>query len=77
MEYKLTSEEEGTRIEVFTDKKAAVVVREDGEERIYLPVEKDERSTYYVDEPSQLVSTEEGFTVIHEGRASEVEVFSK
>lgn len=77
MEYKLTSEEEGTRIEVITDKKAAVAVRSNGEERIYLPLKETESSTYYVDEPSRLFSTENGYTVIHPGRVSKVEVFSK
>lgn len=77
MEYNLSSEEEGTRIEVITDKKAAVAVRANGEERIYLPLEQTESSTYYVDEPSQLFPTEKGYTVIHPGKVSEVEVFSK
>jgi hypothetical protein len=77
VEYKLTSEEEGTRIEVFTEEKAAVAVRADGEERIYLPLEEMETSTYYVDDPSQLVPTEKGYTVIHPGKVDEVEVFSK
>jgi hypothetical protein len=77
VDYNIVSEEEGTRIEVFTEKKAAVAVRSDGQERIYLPVDQAENSSYYVDEPSKLVLTEKGYTVVHPGEVSEVEVFSK
>lgn len=77
MEYNISSEEDGTRIEVITDNKAAVAVKSEGEERIYLPLEETENSTYYVDEPSRLVPTENGYTVIHPGKVYDVEVFSK
>jgi hypothetical protein len=77
VEYNIVGQEGGTRIEVFTEKKAAVAVRADGEERIYLPVDQAENSSYYVDEPSRLVPTEKGYTVVHPGEVSEVKVFSK
>jgi hypothetical protein len=74
--YEVIEEENGTRIRVESEEKVAVIVKGD-EERIYLPEKGAEASTYYVEEYQGLAKTEEGYTVFHPGKVSEVEVFSK
>lgn len=77
MEYEVIPKEEGSRIKVETDKKAAVVVRSSGKERIYLPSDSVKPSSYYSAPPSNLVKTQEGYEVFHEGELEEVEIFLK
>ena len=67
--------ENGTEIVVEADE-AAVVVREDGEERIYLPGNNQQRSTYYAADTKGLEKEGNGFSVVHSGTPDSIKVFS-
>jgi hypothetical protein len=77
VKYEVIEEENGSRVRIRSERRVAVVVRGEGEERIYLPETDSESSTYYLEEYQGLVETEEGYAVFHTGKVSEVEVFSK
>lgn len=66
--------ESGVRIDVFCDRKVAVVVYSGDEERIYLPEGSASDSTYYVESSSSLVETDEGYSVVHRGRVDNLTV---
>ena len=55
---------------------AAVVVIENGEERIYLPGDNQQQSTYYTSNTKSLSESENGFSVVHDGISDSVKVFS-
>lgn len=76
MEVETRSQENGTEITVESEKRIAVVV-EDEEERIYLPEPGGEDSSYYTGEVEGLSDEEDVYTVLHEGAADSIEVFTK
>lgn len=76
MEVETREVENGTRIDVETDHRIAVVVYSDGEERIYLPDGSGSDSTYYVENTSGLVETENGYSVLHQGDIDDLTVLS-
>jgi hypothetical protein len=73
--YQIQEVENGTEITVQADE-AAVIVREDGEERIYLPGNDHKYSTYYTSDRKSLNQKENGFTIVHGGTPDTVKVFS-
>ena len=75
MNYHTREVENGTEIVVEADE-AAVVVREDGEERIYLPESNQQRSSYYAADTRGLEQGENGFSVVHNGTPDSIKVFS-
>lgn len=74
MDVETSEEDGGTRITVRTDSEIALVVRSGSGERIYLPPTGQEKDTYYVEDPSSLERTSEGYTVIHLGDVRSLEV---
>lgn len=76
MEYEVIQEENGTRIEIFSQQRVAVAVRGD-EERIYLPETDAEPKAYYVEHYQGLTKKENTWELFHPEEVSEVEVFSK
>lgn len=75
MNYQVRKVENGTEIWVQAEE-AAVVVSEDGEERIYLPGNNNQNTTYYTANTKGLEESENGFTVVHEGNPDSINVFS-
>lgn len=75
MDYQIREVENGTEITVDAEE-AAVVVKEEGEERIYLPEEGSSQSSYYTDGRKGLSKAEERFRVVHNGVPDTVKVFS-
>lgn len=76
MDIQTQDTENGTEIQVYTDKKVALLVRSEGSERIYLPGVSDDDSTYYADSPNGLTRTSEGYRVVHRGNVDDLEVIS-
>ncbi|MFB6209688.1 MAG: hypothetical protein ABEJ56_06170 [Candidatus Nanohaloarchaea archaeon] len=74
MEVETEEVEEGTLIRVATGSEVAVVVESEEGERIYLPESGGSDSTYYVDEVESLRKTESGYSVVHPGKAEEIQV---
>ena len=77
MRLRTTDVENGTRIEVKGEGKAAVVIREDGEERILLPI-KDHISetTYYYEDSSGLAETENGYIGFYPGNPDSIKLLN-
>lgn len=75
MNYHTREVENGTEIVVEAEE-AAVVVREDGEERIYLAESNQQRSSYYTADTRGLERDENGFSVVHNGKPDSIQVFS-
>lgn len=73
MDVQIQETEKGYEIDVYTDKKIAVVVKGD-EERIYLPESSKNNSTYYTENYKGLNPTEFGYKLIHRGQLTEYEV---
>jgi len=68
MRLRTTETENGTRIEITGEKKAAVVIRENGEERILLPLKNEyAETTYYYENSSGLTETEKGLIGFYPG----------
>lgn len=63
MTIKIQEKENGVKIYVKTEKKVALAVYNNGEERIYLPTEASSDSTYYVENKDTLTPTEQGYTI--------------
>ena len=76
MEVETREVENGTWIKVMADQEVAVVVDSEEGERIYLPDLSGEDSTYYAENTSGLVETEDGYTVLHEGVVEDITVLS-
>ncbi len=66
----------GVEITVRTDKKVAVVVKTGDGERIYLPDVDGDDSTYYAEDTSGLVRTEDGYFARHRGEVEDIEIVS-
>ena len=75
MNYQTQEVENGTLIQVEAAE-AAVVVRENGEERIYLPETGHEQTTYYTDNRKGLQESGNSFSVVHNGQPDSIQVFS-
>ena len=73
MDVRIQETEEGHEIDVYTDKKIAVVVKGD-EERIYLPESSENNSTYYTENYEGLNPTQFGYKLVHRGRMTEYEI---
>ena len=77
MQLRTTETEKGLRIEVVGDGKAAVVLREDGDERILLPIEnKQLETTYYYEDSSGLAETGEGYIGFYPGKPDKVKLIN-
>lgn len=74
MDVETSEVESGIRINVFCDREVAVVVYSGDEERIYLPEGSGSDSTYYVENSSGLVQTDQGYSVVHRGRIDDLTV---
>ncbi|QGA80040.1 hypothetical protein [Candidatus Nanohalobium constans] len=75
MNYRTQEVENGTLIKVEADE-AAVIVKENGEERIYLPSTSHNDSTYYTSDTKSLQQSQQGFSVVHNGQPDSIKVFS-
>lgn len=73
MDVQIQETEEGHEIDVYTDKKIAVVVK-GGEERIYLPESSKNNSTYYTENYEGLNPTEYGYKLIHRGQMTDYKI---
>ncbi|MFB6291888.1 MAG: hypothetical protein ABEI58_00675 [Candidatus Nanohaloarchaea archaeon] len=76
MEVETSQFEGGVEINIRTDEKVAVVVRTGSGERIYLPGVDGDDSTYYAEDTSGLVETEDGYFARHRGEVKDIEVVS-
>jgi hypothetical protein len=77
MRLRTTETENGTRIEIFGDQKAAVVIREDKEERILLPIKnKQAETTYYYEDISGLAETEKGYIGFYSGNPDQIKLLN-
>jgi hypothetical protein len=77
MEFKTENVENGTRIRIQGEDKAAVVIRDDGEERILLPVKHGySETTYYYEDPSGLSETENGYIGFYPGNPDHIKLLS-
>jgi len=74
MEIQTQEAENGTEIQVYTDKKIALLVKSSGSERIYLPGADSSSSTYYAESPNELIRTSDGYKVVHRGKVEDLEV---
>lgn len=66
--------ENGTWIEIKTDRKVAVSIDTENGERIYLPDVETDDSTYYTENMSGLVKTDEGYGVLHQESIEDITV---
>jgi len=73
--YSVKKVEKGTEITVNA-KEAAVVVKENNEERIYLPQTNTKQTTYYTDNRKSLKQEKNVFKVVHTGTPDSIKVFS-
>ncbi|EHK02508.1 hypothetical protein HRED_04233 [Candidatus Haloredivivus sp. G17] len=77
MRLRTTETEKGIRIEIFGDQKAAVVIKEDKEERILLPIKnKQAETTYYYEDSSGLAKTEKGYIGFYSGNPDQVKLLN-
>lgn len=73
MRLETTETENGIRIRVKGKDKAAVIIRENGEERILLPLKnKHSQTSYYYEDPSGLTETEEGYIGFYPGNPDQI-----
>ena len=68
MPIKIQEKENGVKIHVKTEKKAALAVYRDGEERIYLPTEASADNTYYIENTDALTPVKDGYVIKLEER---------
>lgn len=73
MEVETQEVENGTKIIVKTDQDLALSVISGGKERIYLPNQFSNNSTYYVEE-SAVENSSTGFSVIHTEPVDQINV---
>ncbi|QKQ98649.1 hypothetical protein GKQ38_03950 [Candidatus Nanohaloarchaea archaeon] len=73
MDVRIQETEKGSQIDIHTDRKIAVAV-EGEEERIYLPEESDNNTSYYAESYEGLRSTDFGYQLVHEGEISDFEI---
>jgi|GEM_PF-2758168 len=67
----------GILIKIETDKKSAVLIEEAGKERILLPLNDSvEQDTYYYDNPSGLVETNEGYMAFYPGTPDNIKLLN-
>lgn len=74
MDVETRETENGTWIEVKTDRKVAVAVDTESGERIYLPDVEGDDSTYYTENMSGLVKTSAGYGVLHQSSIEDITV---
>ena len=73
MDVQTKETEKGLQIDVYTDKKVAVVVQ-GREERIYLPESSENNSSYYSEDYEGLRETSFGYRLRHAGNISDFKV---
>lgn len=73
MEVQTEEVENGTKITVKADQDIALSVISGGKERIYLPYQFSNNSTYYV-EDSSVENTSAGFSIIHTRPVDQIDV---
>lgn len=76
MEVKTIERENGTLIEIRSEKPAAVVVESGDAERIFLPPAEFELSTYYIEKPETLIKTNKGYSVFFPGKIDSVKAYN-
>ena len=77
VELRTTNLEKGTKIEVVGQREAAVVIQENGEERILLPIKNSySDSTYYYENTSGLAETKEGYIGFYKGSPDQIKLIS-
>lgn len=77
MRLRTTEIEKGTKIEIVGEGKAAVVIREEGNERILLPIKnKQAETTYYYEDPAGLAETEKGYIGFYPGDPDQVKLLN-
>lgn len=77
MQLRTTEVENGTRIEVVGDGKAAVIIQENGDERILIPLEnKEAETTYYYEDSSGLAKTSQGYIGFYNGSPDNIELIN-
>lgn len=76
MEVKTIDRNEGTVIEVRSEKPAAVIIESEGDERIFLPPADHESSTYYIEKPETMVKTDKGYSVFFTGKIDNLKAYS-
>lgn len=77
MRLRTTETEKGTKIEVLGDEKVAVVIKEDEDERILLPIKnKQADTTYYYEDSSGLAETEKGLVGFYPGNPDQVKLLN-
>jgi len=76
MDIETRETERGVEIYVETGQKIALVVETGKEERIYLPESSGSDSTYYAENTSGLVETENGYKVLHAGNLENISVIN-
>lgn len=73
MDARIQETGEGHEIDVYTDKKIAVVVKGE-EERIYLPESSENDSTYYTENYEGLNPTDFGYKLVHRGPLTDYKI---
>lgn len=77
VELRTTEIENGTRIEVIGEGKAAVVIREGEKERILLPLkEKQAQTTYYYEDSTGLAEMEKGYIGFYPGNPDKIKLIN-
>lgn len=76
MNVKTRRKDEGYLIEVKTSQKAAVVIRSDSGERIYLPGDGGSDSTYYNEDPDYMKRQKDSWKIMHHEKPEKIQVIS-
>lgn len=76
MEVKTTQQGENYFIKVETDEKVAVVVRSESGERIYLPGQGGDDSTYYTEETEYLEKKKDFYSLRHHEEPEEIQIIT-
>jgi hypothetical protein len=76
-QYQTWKTEKGTEITVEAENEIALVVREDEEERIFLPPFNTHQNTYYIEPTDELVETEKGYRLLYPGNPTSIRLFSR
>lgn len=68
---------QGVRLRLETDKKSAILIEEDGEERILLPIKNQaSENTYYYEDTSGLAKTSYGYIGFYQGDPDKIKVLN-
>lgn len=75
MDVEISDRNDGKLVKIISDKdKVALVIKDEENERIYLPGSENNNSTYYVENSTGLTKTDYGFRVLHKGEITELEL---